>query len=52
MGDKNPRITLGDCQRPDNIDEISLGFKPENPVVFDIKSSVLINLKTNKFSAK
>jgi len=42
MGD-HPRITL---------DEVSLGFQPANQVVFDIKNSVLVNLKTNQFTRR
>jgi len=45
-----PRITLGEYGRLDNLEEISLGFQPVNPVVFDIKTNVLINLKTNQFA--
>ena len=48
MGD-HLRITLGDCGRLNNLEEISLRFQLTNPVVFDIKSSVLVNLKTNQF---
>ena len=32
--------------------EVSLGFQPANPVVFDIKNNVLMNLKSNQFSGK
>jgi len=42
MGDEL-RITLGDYERLDNLDEVSLGFQPSNPVVFDIKNSVMMN---------
>jgi hypothetical protein len=52
MGDENPRITLGDYERVDNLDEVSLGFQPTNSVVFDIKNNVMINLKSNQFSGK
>jgi len=41
---------LGDYGRLDNLDEITLGFQPANPVVFDIKNSVLVNLKNNQFA--
>lgn len=51
MGD-HPCITLGGYGRLDNLDEISLGFLPANPVVFDIKNSVLVNLKTNQFARR
>jgi len=50
MGDENPCITLGDWGRVDNLDEVSLGFHPVNPVVFDLKNNVIINLKSNQFS--
>jgi len=43
MGDENPRITLGDYGRLDNLDEVSLRIQPANPVVFDIKNNVVIN---------
>ena len=46
------RITLGDYGRLDNMDEVSLGFQPAKPVVFDIKNSVMIYLKSNPFSGK
>jgi hypothetical protein len=46
------RITLGDYGRLDNLDEVSLGFQPANLVVFDIKNSVMMNLKSNQFSGK
>jgi len=48
----HPRLTLGDYRRLDNLDEISLGFQPANLVVFDIKNSVLVNLKSNQFAAR
>jgi len=51
MGEKHC-ITLGDYGRLDNLDEVSLGFQPANPVVFDIKNSVMMNLKSNPFSGK
>jgi len=51
MGD-HPHITLGDYGRLDNLDEISLGFEPANPIVFDIKNNVLVNLKTNQFAGR
>jgi len=51
VGDER-RITLRDYGRLDNFDEVSLGFQPTNPVVFDIKNSVMMNLKSNKFSGK
>jgi len=44
------RITLGYYGRLDNLDEVSLGFQPANPVVFDIKNIVMVNLKSNQFS--
>jgi hypothetical protein len=34
------------------LEEISLGFQPVNPVVFDIQNSVLVNLKTNQFACR
>lgn len=34
------------------MDEGSLGFQPANPVVFDIKNRVMMNLKSNPFSSK
>jgi len=51
MGDKR-RITLGDYERLDNLDDVSLGFQPANPTVFDIKNSVMMNLKSNQCSGK
>jgi len=46
------RITLGDYGWLDNLDEVSLAFQPANPVVFGIKNSVMMNLKSNQFSGK
>jgi len=51
MGDER-RITLGDYGRLDNFEEVSFGFQPANPVVFDIKNNVMMNLKSNQFSGK
>jgi len=51
MGD-HPRITLGDYGRLDNIEEVSLGFQPANPVVFNIKNGFMLYLKSNQFSGK
>jgi hypothetical protein len=39
MGDKNPRITVGDYERLDNLYEVLLRYQPENSVVFDIKNT-------------
>ncbi|MCI54679.1 hypothetical protein A2U01_0075929, partial [Trifolium medium] len=40
-----PRQTMGDyCKRTDT-DQVSLGFRPANPVNFDIKSNVLAGLR-------
>jgi len=52
MRDVNPRITLGHYGRLDNLDEICLGFQLANLVVFDIKNSVLVNLKTDQFARR
>jgi len=52
MRDENPCITVGDYGRHDNLDIVSLGFQQVNPVVFDIKNGVVINLKTNQLSGK
>jgi len=46
------RITLGYYGRLDNLDEVSLGFQTANPVVFAIKNSVMMNLKSNQFLGK
>jgi len=51
MGEER-RVSLRDYGRLDNLDEVSLGFQPTNPVVFDIKNSVMINLKSNQFLGK
>jgi len=51
MGEEH-RITLGNYGRLDNLNEVSLGFQPANPVVFDIKNNVLVNLKSNQFLGK
>jgi len=51
MGEER-RITLGYYGRLDNLDEVSLGFQPAKPVVFDIKNNVLMNLKSNQFLGK
>jgi len=45
MADEIPCITLGDYERLDNFDEVSLRFQLRNLVVFDIKSSVLNSSK-------
>jgi ABC-type phosphate transport system ATPase subunit len=34
------------------MEEVSLGFQKSNPVVFDIRNSVMMNLKSNQFSVK
>lgn len=52
IGDENPRITLRNYGRLDNLDKLSLGFQPANHVVFNIKNSVIINLKSNQFLGK
>jgi hypothetical protein len=36
----------------DNLEEVSLGFQPDNPVTFDTKSSTLNALKDNQFFGK
>jgi len=51
MGDEHC-ITIGDYGRLDNLEEVSLRFQPANPVVFDIKNIVMMNLKSNQFSGK
>ena len=43
-------ITLGDYGRLNSLNEVSLGFQKVNPVLFDIKNSVMMNLKSNPFS--
>lgn len=52
MEKENPHITLGDYERLDNLDEVSLGFQLVNLVVFHIKNCVLNSLKDSKFSGK
>jgi len=52
MRDVNPRITLGHYGRLDNLNEICLGFQLANLVVFDIKNSVLVNLKIDQFARR
>jgi len=42
-------ITLGDYGRLETIDKVGYGFKPMNPVLFDIKHSVLVSLRYNQF---
>ncbi|MCI77312.1 hypothetical protein A2U01_0098582, partial [Trifolium medium] len=47
MGDEGqpPRRIMGDyCKRSD-AEQISLGFRPANPVNFDIKGNVLAGLR-------
>jgi len=51
MGDERD-ITLWDYGKLDNLDHVSLGFQPSNPVVFNIKNNVMMNLKSNQFSGK
>jgi len=51
MGEER-HINLGDYGRLDNLDEVSLGFQPANPVVFYIKNIVMMNLKSNQFPSK
>jgi len=34
------------------MEEVSLGFQPSNLMVFDIKNSVMVNLKSNQFLGK
>jgi len=34
------------------LEEVSLGIQPATPVVFDIKNSVMMSLKSNPFSGK
>ncbi|MCI41028.1 hypothetical protein A2U01_0062261, partial [Trifolium medium] len=47
-----PRRTMGDyCKRSD-IEQISLGFRPANPVNFDIKGNVLAGLRENQFDGR
>ena len=51
MGEEH-RVTLGDYGRLGNLEEVSLGFQPANPLVFDIKNIVMMNLESNPFSGK
>ncbi|GAU13738.1 hypothetical protein TSUD_348420 [Trifolium subterraneum] len=54
MGDDNqqPRRTMGDyCKRTDT-DQISLGFRPANPMNFDIKGNMLAGLRENQFDGR
>jgi len=44
--------TTVDYGRLDNLDKVSLGFQPANPMVFEFKNSVMMNLKSNQFSSK
>src|SRR4030065_1731888 len=44
-----PRRTLGDFGKRTNRGKITHEFQPLNPVSFDIKNSVLTNLKENAF---
>jgi len=47
------RITIGDYEWLDNLDEVAQGrFQPANTVFFDIKNSVLTSLKENPYSGK
>ncbi|MCI24994.1 putative athila retroelement ORF1 protein [Trifolium medium] len=51
IGDENqpPMQTMGDyCKRSD-MEQISLGFRPANPVNFDIKGNILAGLRENQF---
>ncbi|MCI75170.1 hypothetical protein A2U01_0096438, partial [Trifolium medium] len=44
--------TMGDyCKRSD-AEQISLGFRPTNPVNFDIKGNVLAGLHENQFDGR
>ncbi|MCI91972.1 hypothetical protein A2U01_0113268, partial [Trifolium medium] len=54
MGDERqpPRCTMRDyCKRSD-AEQISLGFRPANPVNFDIKGNVLAGLRENQFDGR
>ncbi|GAU24177.1 hypothetical protein TSUD_84120 [Trifolium subterraneum] len=44
-----PRRTMGDYYRRIDIYQISLGYKPANPVNFDIKSNIIASLRENLF---
>jgi len=44
--------TIVDYGRLHNLDKVSLGFQPANPMMFEIKNTVIMNLKTNQFSSK
>ncbi|KEH30976.1 transmembrane protein, putative [Medicago truncatula] len=46
------RVTLGDYERLNNLDEVAQGFQPANPVFFNIKNLVLTALKDNQYSGK
>ncbi|GAU49183.1 hypothetical protein TSUD_133780 [Trifolium subterraneum] len=48
--DPPPRRTLGDYGQATGGHNPNLGFKPMNPVSFDIKNTVLSALKENQFS--
>ncbi|GAU44284.1 hypothetical protein TSUD_371840 [Trifolium subterraneum] len=57
MGDHNkppppPRRTMGDYCRKTVTDQVSLGFRPTNPVNFNIKSNVLAGLRENQFDGR
>lgn len=45
-------IILGDYGMLYNLEEVSLGFQPENPVAFDTNNSTLNALKDNQFFGK
>ncbi|MCI15319.1 hypothetical protein A2U01_0036457, partial [Trifolium medium] len=52
MGDLDPpppppRRTMGDYCRRTDTDQVSIGFRPANPMNFDIKSNVLVGLREN-----
>ncbi|MCI53441.1 hypothetical protein A2U01_0074688, partial [Trifolium medium] len=51
MGDQDPppRRTMGDYYKRSDNEHISLGFRPVNPVNFDIKGNVLAGLRENQF---
>jgi len=44
--------TTVDYGRVDNLDKVSHGFQPANTMLFEIKNSVMMNLKSNQFSSK
>jgi hypothetical protein len=51
MGDIE-RITLGDYRRLNNIDEVTQRFQPVNPILFNIKHSVIVALRKKQFSGR